>query len=562
MGLRVWSIARAQPNPFYDAAVRSMGLSWHNFFFGALEPAGSVSIDKAPVDLWLQVLSTQALGFNRTALQLPEALGGVAAVGLLYGAVAEVWGWRAATLSALAFAVLPSAVLTSRSDTMDSVMVALLAAALWASLHALRTRRGAWVILAAVLVGLAFNVKLTQALIPVPALALMWWTATRPGRRLRVLGLAGAVLLTTALCWLVIASLTPLRQRPFPIGSHHGSLFSVVLVYNGLERLGAAPTAAAKAGRPGPLRLLRFDGPNFGWLVGLELVGAASMAVAAVPWRPTELAGVLRLQGGARPGNPDRVGALALGIWLATTVLLFSFLSGLQVRYLDTASPALAAILGISAAAVIRRPLRDRPGPLVVALVANCAYVLAGSNGLGIGVLACLLATCVLLARSGLAALRKPGASIVPGGARAVILTATLAVALLAVPTQAAVKLVESNATDASTSGSGEKFSAYLRAHRQGARYETASSDVNGVTKLIVSDAQPVLVLNDVHGPLVPTARLRKLVRDHAVRFLVLRHQCSSGRACPPNIRWSLAHAVKVQAGRGPTAGLYRYIGS
>ena len=25
-------------NPFYDAAVRSMSLSWHNFFFGAFDP--------------------------------------------------------------------------------------------------------------------------------------------------------------------------------------------------------------------------------------------------------------------------------------------------------------------------------------------------------------------------------------------------------------------------------------------------------------------------------------------------------------------------------------------
>ena len=37
--LRLLHIGQVPPDPFYDAAVRSMGLSWHNFFFGAFEPA-------------------------------------------------------------------------------------------------------------------------------------------------------------------------------------------------------------------------------------------------------------------------------------------------------------------------------------------------------------------------------------------------------------------------------------------------------------------------------------------------------------------------------------------
>ncbi len=43
--LRLWHIGKVEPDPFYDAAVRSMGLSWHNFFFGAFDPSGATSID-------------------------------------------------------------------------------------------------------------------------------------------------------------------------------------------------------------------------------------------------------------------------------------------------------------------------------------------------------------------------------------------------------------------------------------------------------------------------------------------------------------------------------------
>ena len=64
--LRLILIGKVAPDPFYDAAVRSMGLSWHNFFFGAFEPGASVSIDKPPVDLWLQVASVKLFGFSST----------------------------------------------------------------------------------------------------------------------------------------------------------------------------------------------------------------------------------------------------------------------------------------------------------------------------------------------------------------------------------------------------------------------------------------------------------------------------------------------------------------
>ena len=67
-------------DPYYDASVRSMPLSLHNFLLGAYEPGGSLAVDKPPLDLWLQVLSTQLFGFGSVALKLPPALAGTLAV--------------------------------------------------------------------------------------------------------------------------------------------------------------------------------------------------------------------------------------------------------------------------------------------------------------------------------------------------------------------------------------------------------------------------------------------------------------------------------------------------
>jgi hypothetical protein len=49
-----WGIANASVETFYGAAARSMSQSWHNFIFGAFDPAGTITVDKLPGALWVQ----------------------------------------------------------------------------------------------------------------------------------------------------------------------------------------------------------------------------------------------------------------------------------------------------------------------------------------------------------------------------------------------------------------------------------------------------------------------------------------------------------------------------
>ena len=62
--LHLFDLGRAGLGSFiYASAVGSMGESWHNFVYAAFDPAGTIDVDKPPVALWLQVLSTKRLGF-------------------------------------------------------------------------------------------------------------------------------------------------------------------------------------------------------------------------------------------------------------------------------------------------------------------------------------------------------------------------------------------------------------------------------------------------------------------------------------------------------------------
>jgi hypothetical protein len=88
-------------NTYYTAAVKSMLQSWHNFFFVAAEPGGSVSVDKPPLGLWLQAISAFFLGVNGFAVVLPQIIAGLLSVVLIYHLVrALVWRRRRAAGSA------------------------------------------------------------------------------------------------------------------------------------------------------------------------------------------------------------------------------------------------------------------------------------------------------------------------------------------------------------------------------------------------------------------------------------------------------------------------------
>ena len=142
-------------------------------------------------------------GFSSFTLKLPEALASTLSVPLLYAAVRRPFGRGAALAAALALAVLPISVITGRSDTMDGLMMMLIVVALCCCVRATEGGRIGWLLLGAAALGLAFNVKLLESVVPLPALALLAYLGL-PGSRRRRLGCvlaAAAVYVVVALSW-------------------------------------------------------------------------------------------------------------------------------------------------------------------------------------------------------------------------------------------------------------------------------------------------------------------------------------------------------------------------
>jgi 4-amino-4-deoxy-L-arabinose transferase-like glycosyltransferase len=551
--LRLWDFARVPPNMFYDAAVRSMSLSWHNFFFGAFEPGAQVSIDKGPVDLWLQVASVKAFGFTSIATRLPEVAAGILAIPLLYDLVRRLAGRRAGLGAAGALAVLPTAILTAHSDTMDSVMMLLDVAAAWLVVVGARSRKVWPVVAAGAVLGVAFNVKLFEALIFLPALALLTLLALDMPLRRRALAIGGGLVafVGVSLSWIVAASLTPLSGRPWPIGSTDGSIWSVVFGFNGIDRLRTPASQAALAyDPPGLLRFFTASGRGYATTVGTMLLAALVLGAAAA---------VVALARRRRGGGIDRVqvaGAVFLGTWLVLGVGVLSHMQRFQPRYLEAVSPAIAAVVGVGLAALVAAA-RSRGVLARAALAGAVAVIVAGASLLVHPPAAAVAVALVSAAACAALAVVRPRRS----GALALLAL----VAVLAVPVAGALSVARAHQSDAGlplkTAGLAS-LSRFLTAHQGGARYEVASPNVDRAAPLIIRDGRPVLMLTSLYGrPLLGAAQLRQLVATGQVRYVLLGNAPCAPTGCAPVIRWARTHTRDVSAAAGqPRKSLFRLV--
>ena len=140
--LYLWALSKnGWANDYYSAAVRSMAGSWHDFLYGSFDAKGLMTVDKPPLALWVEALSVKVFGFNSLAILVPQALMGVASVGLLYDLTRRRWGRAAGTVAGLALALTPVVVAISRHNNPDALLVLCSVGALWCFVRALEQRR-------------------------------------------------------------------------------------------------------------------------------------------------------------------------------------------------------------------------------------------------------------------------------------------------------------------------------------------------------------------------------------------------------------------------------------
>ncbi|MEA2318929.1 MAG: hypothetical protein QOD44_3118, partial [Solirubrobacteraceae bacterium] len=413
-------------NTYYAAAVKAGSESWKAWFFGALDPAGFITVDKPPLSLWLMGLSARAFGFSSFSVLLPQALCTIGAVSLLYATVRRAFGPGAGLLAAAALALTPVTVAIGRVNNPDALLVLLLVLSAWFTLRAVesgRTRHLAW---AGAVVGLAFMTKMLQGWMVVPALAAAYALAGPPRLLARVRGLlvAGAAMVAVSAAWPLAVTLWP-GSTPYIGGSTDGSVWNLILGYNGFGRL-----TGAEGGR---------GGANFGGVAGLgrmfnEQVGG--QIAWLLPLAAAGLVAGLWLTRRAPRTDLRRAAWVLFGVWAVVHVVVFSFQQGIFHPYYTSAlAPAVAALAGAGMLALWRLARESWIGlaalQAAIALTAWVAVALLARTPDFAPALRVVIPVAAAIAVPGVIALRAPG--IFPRRAPAVVAVAA-AIAVAAGP--------------------------------------------------------------------------------------------------------------------------------
>ncbi|MEU7035342.1 glycosyltransferase family 39 protein [Streptomyces sp. NPDC046237] len=386
--LYVWNLsASGYANSFYSAAVQAGSESWKAFFFGSLDSANAITVDKPPAALWPMALSVRVFGLGSWQILLPEVLMGVATVGVLYAAVRRRFGAGAGLIAGTVLALTPVAALMFRFNNPDALLALLMTVAVYCVLRALEDAKsgGKWLVWAGVAFGVAFLAKTLQAFLILPPLALVYAVCAPAGfgRRIGRLALGGLAMIVSAGWWVALVELWPTSSRPYIGGSQNNSFLELTFGYNGLGRINGNETGSVGGGGGGGGGGGRggggwgetgigrmFDdavGGQISWLLPAALI--LLLAGLVITWR-------------APRTDTARSAFLVWGGSLLITLAVFSFMAGIFHEYYTVAlAPYVAALVGMGASLLWEergRVLASAALAVAVAATAVWAYVLLG----------------------------------------------------------------------------------------------------------------------------------------------------------------------------------------
>ncbi|WP_207842384.1 glycosyltransferase family 39 protein [Williamsia soli] len=363
--LYLWNLsANGWANSFYSAAIQAGSQSWEAWFFGSSDAANSITVDKPPMSLWIPGVAVRIFGLNSWSIIVPQALMGVASVALLYWIVRKRFGPAAGLISGAALALTPVAALMFRFNNPDALLVLLMIAAVWATLKAIDDGRIRWMILTGVFVGFGFLTKQMQVFLVIPPLALTY-IAFGPKTWIRRLGHLFASLgamIVSAGWWVLAVELWPKDSRPYIGGSQENSILELTLGYNGFGRLSGNETGSVTPGGGGGTAMPeQLGGTGTGGFAGgpgggmwgqtgwTRMFDSAQGGQIAWLIPAAFILGIAAIGLCGRAVRTDSRRALLVvwGLWLVTTMAVFSFMAGIFHAYYTVAlAPAIAGLVG------------------------------------------------------------------------------------------------------------------------------------------------------------------------------------------------------------------------
>lgn len=575
-------------NSYYAAAVQAASQDWTAWLFGSLDAANYVSVDKPPLATMLMGLSARLFGFSSFSMLLPSVLAGVGSVWLVYGAVKRQFGFTSAVIAGATLMLTPVAALMFGFNNPDAILTLMLTASGYAFLRSLEGRRPLlWLGLAGLFTGLAFNTKMLQGLMVLPAMAVVYLVFAKPPivKRLLHVIFAGVITTMSTLWWSVLVWLTPAGSRPWVGSTNDNNIWSLIFGYNGFGRLlggrgggggpgggtppsggiggtttlqtagsttqtmadgtgmmpggmgggpggGHGPGGTGFGGQTGIFRIFNNDfGPNIAWLLVLALAGGGLML-----W-------ILRK---TPRTNRGRAAVIFWMLWLLIHIVIFSMTSGIiHPYYVVVMAPAVAALVGISLPFLWGAYTRRKPYawllPLLVGVTVAIAVIILGYAG----TMTWLMWIVGLLGLTGmiglLVNLYAPRRWLQNLAIIAAIAACTLAPTVYTLATvnvahtgsipTAGPSSTAMQGSNNETSQANSQLVQYLLEHQNGATWLVAVASANESAAIQLTSGQPVMAVGGFNGSDTPLTleQFKQLVEAGKVKYYAISSHSRGG---------------------------------
>jgi 4-amino-4-deoxy-L-arabinose transferase-like glycosyltransferase len=364
----------AERSGYYAIVATSMSRNWHNFFFGALDPAAMLGLDKIPGSYWVPAILVKLFGFHNRSVVAPNGVATILAVIVVAYTAKRLGGVWFGLLAGGLLATTPVIIAVARSNQPLSFFLLSMTIAAYCMTVALQTQSRRYLIYAGLAIGLAFQSYMIVAWAVWPALALAWLFTSRTwGKKILDLLIAGASSIVVSVTWITAVWLVPAGSRPYIGNTLHNNPWEMVFGYNGIGRFNTGGKMTGEI--QNSLISFKTFTPPFSGKPSVyrffyhQIIGQISWLI------PATVVAILFLLVVKR----HLPHVILFGTWFATDLVMFSAVSGMHQFYTATMAIPMVLLVAIALREAAQTNARVWRSLMVLATAAFSLVVLVAN---------------------------------------------------------------------------------------------------------------------------------------------------------------------------------------